>query len=86
MVEGGRTPLLTPTELHEIGFDLVVTPLTALMSATRAVQEAFAILAQEGTMRLIATDWSISTSSGGLSRQRATARWSLSTRRTASTP
>lgn len=51
MVEGGRTPLLTPAELHELGFALVVTPLTALMSATRAIQEAFAILAREGTMR-----------------------------------
>jgi len=51
MVEGGRTPLLTPGELHALGFDLVVTPLTALMSATRAIQESFAILAHEGTMR-----------------------------------
>ncbi len=51
MVEGGRTPLLTPGELHELGFDLVVTPLTALMSATHAIQDAFAILAREGTMR-----------------------------------
>jgi methylisocitrate lyase len=51
MVEGGRTPLLTPAELHELGFDVVVTPLTALMSATRAIQEAFAILVREGTMR-----------------------------------
>jgi 2-methylisocitrate lyase-like PEP mutase family enzyme len=51
MIEGGRTPLLTPGELHELGFDLVVTPLTALMSATHAIQEAFAILAREGTMR-----------------------------------
>jgi 2-methylisocitrate lyase-like PEP mutase family enzyme len=51
MIEGGRTPLLTPGELHELGFDLVVTPLTALMSAAHAIQEAFAILAREGTMR-----------------------------------
>ena len=51
MVEGGRTPLLTPAELHELGFDVVVTPLTALMSATRAIQETFAILVREGTMR-----------------------------------
>jgi 2-methylisocitrate lyase-like PEP mutase family enzyme len=51
MVEGGRTPLLSPAELHELGFDVVVTPLTALMSATRAIQEAFAILVREGTMR-----------------------------------
>ncbi len=51
MVEGGRTPLLTPTELHDLGYDLIVTPLTALLGATRAIQEAFRILADEGTMR-----------------------------------
>jgi len=51
MVEGGRTPLLTPTELHELGFDLIVTPLTALFAATRAIQEAFGVLAAHGTLR-----------------------------------
>jgi 2-methylisocitrate lyase-like PEP mutase family enzyme len=51
MVEGGRTPLLTPAELHDLGYDLIVTPLTALLGATRAIREAFAILAREGTMR-----------------------------------
>jgi methylisocitrate lyase len=51
MVEGGQTPLLTPDELHELGFDLIVTPLTALFAATRAVAAAFRILADDGTMR-----------------------------------
>jgi 2-methylisocitrate lyase-like PEP mutase family enzyme len=51
MVEGGRTPLLTPSELHDLGFDLIVTPLTALFAATRAIQAAFGILAAEGTLR-----------------------------------
>src|SRR3954449_7564599 len=30
MVEGGRTPLRTPEELHELGFDLIVSPLTGI--------------------------------------------------------
>jgi methylisocitrate lyase len=51
MVEGGRTPLLTPAELHDLGHDLIVTPLTALFAATRAVRGAFAILRREGTLR-----------------------------------
>jgi methylisocitrate lyase len=51
MVEGGRTPLLTPAELHHLGYDLVVTPLTGLMAATRAVRDAFAVLHRDGTMR-----------------------------------
>ena len=28
MVETGRTPLLTPSELHDLGFDLIVSPLS----------------------------------------------------------
>jgi methylisocitrate lyase len=51
MVEGGRTPLLTPGELHDLGYDLVVTPLTGLFAATRALREAYGILRREGTLR-----------------------------------
>ena len=51
MIEAGRTPLLTPAELHDLGFDLVVSPLTGLFSATRALQEAYAVLAADGTLR-----------------------------------
>ena len=51
IVEGGRTPLLTPAELHDLGFDLIVTPLTALFAATRAIRAAFAVLAEAGTLR-----------------------------------
>ena len=51
MVDDGRTPLLTPTELRELGCDLIVTPLTALFAATHAIQEAFATLSRDGTMR-----------------------------------
>src|SRR5512147_543155 len=36
MVEGGRTPLLAPDELHALGFDLIVTPLAALLASARA--------------------------------------------------
>lgn len=50
MIEGGRTPLLTPAQLSELGFDLIVTPLSALMSATHAVREAFARLREDGTL------------------------------------
>ena len=38
MVETGRTPLLTPTELAELGFRLIVSPLTALFTMVQAVQ------------------------------------------------
>ncbi len=51
MIEAGRTPLLTPAELHDLGFDLVVSPLTGLFAATRALQEAYGVLAAAGTVR-----------------------------------
>jgi len=51
MVETGRTPLRTPAELHEVGFDLIVSPLTGLLSVARALREAFGTLAREGSLR-----------------------------------
>jgi methylisocitrate lyase len=51
MVEGGKTPLLPPDELPALGFDLIVTPLPALLSAARAVRDTYAELRRAGTMR-----------------------------------
>lgn len=51
MIEGGRTPLLTPAELHELGYDLIVTPLTGLLAAARALRQAYETLAESGTLR-----------------------------------
>ncbi|MBW3574256.1 MAG: isocitrate lyase/PEP mutase family protein [Actinobacteria bacterium] len=51
MIEAGRTPLLTPGELHELGFDLVVSPLTGLFAAAQALRRAFELLRREGTLR-----------------------------------
>jgi methylisocitrate lyase len=51
MVEGGRTPLRTPAELHELGFDLIVSPLTGLLAAHRAMAEAYGVLKETGTLR-----------------------------------
>ena len=51
MVEGGRTPLLTPAELHDLGFDLIVTPLAGLLAGARALRRVYRHLREEGTMR-----------------------------------
>jgi 2-methylisocitrate lyase-like PEP mutase family enzyme len=51
MVEGGATPLLSPAELHALGFDLIVTPVAPLLAAARAVQTVYAELRRSGTMR-----------------------------------
>lgn len=51
MVEKGKTPLLTVTELAELGFRLVVSPLSLLLSATQAMTMAAKTLASDGTLR-----------------------------------
>ncbi len=51
MVETGRTPLLTPTELAELGFTLIVSPLTGLFTVVKAVRDTLAILRDEGSLR-----------------------------------
>jgi 2-methylisocitrate lyase-like PEP mutase family enzyme len=51
MIEGGRTPLYTPVELHELGYDLIVTPLTGLFAATKAMRTAYGQLRERGTLR-----------------------------------
>lgn len=51
MVEAGKTPLLTPTELADIGFRLIVSPLSALFTMVRAVRESLALLHAKGSLR-----------------------------------
>jgi len=51
MVEHGKTPLLSPGELHQLGFDLIVTPLAGLLSSAKALQDTYALLRRDGTMR-----------------------------------
>jgi methylisocitrate lyase len=51
MVEGGRTPLLSPAELHDLGFDLIVTPLAGLLASAKALRGVYAQLRATGTMR-----------------------------------
>lgn len=51
MVEAGKTPLLTPDELAELGFRLVVSPLTALFAMVAAVRTSLELLASAGSMR-----------------------------------
>ena len=49
MIEGGKTPLLSSAELRELGYKMVVYPLTALFSAAKAVEESYRVLFQEKT-------------------------------------
>ena len=51
MVETGRTPLLTPGELHDLGFRMILSPLSGLFAAVKALGDAFERLAEVGTLR-----------------------------------
>jgi len=51
MIEAGKTPLLTPAELHDLGYDLIVSPLTGLFAATRAMATAYQTLRERGSLR-----------------------------------
>ena len=46
LVEGGDTPLLPPSRLESLGYRIAAYPLTLLSSATRAMREALAALAE----------------------------------------
>lgn len=51
MVETGKTPLLTPTELHDLGFDLIVSPLSGLFSVVETLRSTLALLRAKGSLR-----------------------------------
>jgi 2-methylisocitrate lyase-like PEP mutase family enzyme len=46
MLEGGRTPLLRPSELEELGFRIVIYGISPLMHAVRAMQEVLSSLSK----------------------------------------
>ncbi|HLB02768.1 MAG TPA: oxaloacetate decarboxylase [Nitrospiria bacterium] len=51
MLEGGVTPLQTRDELNELGFHLVVYPLTCLYANARAMTEVLTHLIKTGTTK-----------------------------------
>jgi len=51
MVEKGKTPLLTPSELAELGFRMIVSPLSGLLAVSKALGDAYEVLQEQGSMR-----------------------------------
>ncbi|MBZ4653706.1 MAG: Dml [Peptococcaceae bacterium] len=49
MIEGGKTPCLTPQRLAELGFKIVFWPCTALYTIARAFTEVLTVLKTTGT-------------------------------------
>ncbi|HDJ84025.1 MAG TPA: isocitrate lyase/PEP mutase family protein [Desulfurococcaceae archaeon] len=51
LIEGGRTPLVTFKEAADLGFKLIIFPLTALYSAAKAIHDNLKILKETGDPR-----------------------------------
>jgi 2-methylisocitrate lyase-like PEP mutase family enzyme len=51
LVEGGKTPILSPHELQELGFRIAAYPLTLLNASIRAMQQALAALKTGSTVQ-----------------------------------
>lgn len=49
MIEGGLTPVLPKQELVELGFQLILYPLTGLFAAGKIIHDFYTKLYQEGT-------------------------------------
>ena len=49
MVEGGKTPWLTVQELQDLGYDIVIYPLSGWMGAAVVVREIMKELKETGT-------------------------------------
>ena len=53
MTEFGKSTLLTTKQLTDLGYNLVIYPVTALRLAMKAVEDGFRVLAAEGTQEPI---------------------------------
>jgi 2-methylisocitrate lyase-like PEP mutase family enzyme len=50
-VENGKTPLLTPKELQDMGFNIVIYPVCTVFTAARAMQRMLAQFKAEGNTK-----------------------------------
>lgn len=49
MIEGGKTPILTPKQLGELGFKIIFWPCTALYAIAKAFEDVMKVLYETGT-------------------------------------
>ena len=49
MLERGVTPLMTPAELKDLGFDLIVWPLAPLYAIAKSLSDVYKILRRDGS-------------------------------------
>ncbi|GAJ14270.1 unnamed protein product, partial [marine sediment metagenome] len=50
MIESGNKPILSISQLEEIGFKIVIFPSTLLFTATRSMQKILGVLKKKGTV------------------------------------
>ncbi len=51
MIEGGKTPVLPKQQLVDLGFQLILYPLTALFASARLIESVYRTLKEDGTTR-----------------------------------
>jgi len=51
MIEGGKTPVLPKQQLVELGFQLILYPLTALFASARLIESVYRTLKEDGTTK-----------------------------------
>jgi len=51
MTEGGKTPLLTVKELGDLGYKIVIFPISGLLSALKAMEKTLEVLKRTGSTR-----------------------------------
>ena len=56
MVEGGKTPLHSATELAAAGYAIVAAPLTGLLASVHALERAYATLRRDGSSQTAASE------------------------------
>lgn len=49
MIEGGKTPILDPTQLQQLGYKISFWPVTALYAVLKTLEEVFGELKRSGT-------------------------------------
>ncbi len=49
MIEGGKTPVLGKAELADLGFHLILHPLTGLLAAAKSIETMYQTLLTDGT-------------------------------------
>lgn len=48
MVEGGRTPLLSAAELHDLGYAIAIFPAVGFLAVAKALQDVYGVLQRDG--------------------------------------